>query len=427
MGTNRTLAALRAAVLTWIATGLAACASHAVPAASAHWVTTWAATPLPPHPAMGPFPATPSFSNQTIRQVLRVSAGGDRVRIRLTNEYGTQPLRIGAARVALADASGAVRAGTEHVLLFGGKPAVIIPASSPFVSDPVDLPVHALETLSISLFLPDDTGPCTCHDVGTQTAFISANGDFTARAFTPERTLPSRAFVSEVEVQATDASTAIVILGDSISDGVGSTPDANHRWPDLLAERLSQRDRDVGWGVVNEGISGNRVLEEGVGPSALARFDRDVLAIPGVRYVIIFEGVNDLGFAFGHPPGPLGDVIRSMAPKTMPTAESMIAGYRQLIDRAHANGLMVFGATLAPYGGAAYYAEEGNSVREAINRWIRTSGAFDAVLDFDAVLRDPDHPNQLAPALHMGDHLHGNDAGYRAIASSIDLSLFKMP
>jgi lysophospholipase L1-like esterase len=374
---------------------------------------------------VGPTPATATFSNQTVRQIVRISAGGDRIRIRFTNEYGSRPLLIGAARLAVADPTGAVQENRARPVLFAGKPSASLPAGAPLVSDPVDLPAKALSTLSISLYLPEDTGPCTCHPVGMQTGYLSAAGDFTDAAFTPTQTVQTRSFISGVEVETSLPAKAVIAFGDSITDGMGSTPDANRRWPDLLAERLVARDRRKSWGVVNMGISGNRVLNDGAGQSALARFDRDVLSVPGAAYVIIFEGVNDLGISFGNFVGPFAERFKSLAPVRKATAVEMIAGYRQLIERAHSKGLKVLGATIAPYAGSAYYSEEGEAQRQAINSWIRTGGVFDGVLDFDAVLRDPRQPTQIADALHAGDHLHGSDAGYAAVAKSIELALFK--
>ena len=394
-------------------------------ASAIEWVATWGAAPAPPSAAIGPFPGTPSFTNQTIRQVVRISAGGERVRVRFTNEYGTKPLAIGAARIALADENGNVVPGTERALTFSGKTRVWVPARAPMLSDAVELPVKALSSLSISIYLPEETGPCTCHATALQTAFVSDTGDFTAERFEAKQKIQSRAFLSGVEVLAPAKASAIAVLGDSISDGMGSTADTNRRWPDVLAARLASRDRKMAWGVVNLGISGNRLLDDGAGESALARFDRDVLALPGVDHVIIFLGVNDLGMSFGKPTGPMAEFFKTLRPANPATADAMIAGYRQLIDRAHAKGLKVFGATLAPYEGAMYYSADGESVRQAINTWMRTGKAFDAVLDFDAVFRDPAHATQMAEALHSGDHLHGSDAGYEKVAASIDLSLFK--
>jgi lysophospholipase L1-like esterase len=405
-----------------LAAGLAFCA--VVPVRAATWIATWGAAPLPPTPAMGPFPATPSFENQTIRQIVRVGMGGQRIRIRFTNEYGAKTLHIGAARVALVDDKGNIQPGTDHAVLFSGQPSTLIPPASPFLSDPVDLPVKALGSISISLFLPEQTGQCTCHQSGMQKAFVSGKGDFTNKPFTPKETTEVRAFISEVDVETASSGHAVVVLGDSISDGIGSTVDANHRWPDLLANRLNAQDGQS-WGMVNMGISGNQVLSDGAGQSALARFDRDVGSVPGARTVIVFEGVNDLGVGLSKPEGPFAQVMKAWAPSGPVTAARMIAGYRQLIARAHRKGMYVIGATITPYGGAAYYSTEGEAVRQAINTWIRTGHEFDGVIDFDAAIRDPKNPSQIKEGFHAGDHLHGSDAGYDAMAAGIDLSLFK--
>ncbi len=387
------------------------------------WVGSWGASPLAPSAATARFPATPGFANQTIRQIVRLSAGGDRIRLRLTNEFGAQPLRVGAARVALADGTGKLVAGSERAVTFGGKGNATIPPGAPLVSDPVDLKVADLASLSVSLYFPEETGQCTCHQVGLQEAYVSQPGDSTAGVFEPAQKLTQRAFLSGVEVQSARAK-AIVVLGDSISDGVGSTAGANKRWPDLLAERLNARGGGTHWGVVNHGISGNRVLAEGAGPSALTRLDRDVLSVPGAAYVIVFEGVNDLGRALGPPPPAAGG---SRAPLVDPVfgSDLLIDGYRQIIARVHEHGLKVYGATIAPYEGAAYWSADGDKVRMAVNDWIRKSGEFDGVLDFDAAFRDPARPSQIKEGWHSGDHLHGSDAGYRVVADSIDLKLFR--
>jgi lysophospholipase L1-like esterase len=391
---------------------------------TAEWVQTWGAAPQPPTPAMGPFPATPSFENATIRQVVRVSIGGSRVRIRFTNEYGAKPLVIGAASVALADEKGTVQPSLERKVMFDGKPSVIIPGGAPFLSDPIDLPVGNLATLSISIYLPEATGTCTCHATGMQNAFVSEAGDYTDKPFSPQQTIQSRAFLSGVEVELVRGARAVVVLGDSISDGLGSTVDANRRWPDLLADRLDAKAKP-GWGVVNMGITGNRVLADGAGQSALARFDRDVLAVPGARVLVIFEGVNDLGLSYGHFEGPMAEVFKKMMPAHQVTADSLIAAYRQLIARAHAGGLKVLVATITPYGGAAYYSDEGEAVRQAVNTWIRTGREFDGVLDFDKAIRDPANPTQIRDGFHPGDHLHGTDSAYAAMAAAVDISLLR--
>jgi hypothetical protein len=263
------------------------------------WIGSWGASPVPPREAIGPFPASPRFHGQTIRQTVRLSAGGYRVRLRLTNEYGKEPLEIGAATVSRVDSDGTVRLDTMRPLTFGDRGFATIPAGAPLLSDPVDFPVASLETLSIALYFPDDTDPCTCHPTALQTALVSESGDFTNTEFVAASTSQTRAFLSGVDVYTSNPGRTVVMLGDSITDGMGSTPDTNRRWPDRLAERLAARNDGISWGVVNAGISGNRVLSDGAGESALARFDRDVLAASGVTHVVVFEGVNDLGVHFG--------------------------------------------------------------------------------------------------------------------------------
>jgi lysophospholipase L1-like esterase len=384
---------------------------------AAEWIQSWGTAPLPPSAAVGPFAATPSFSNQTLRETVRVSAGGGRIRIRFTNEYGTRPLAIGAARVALLDEKGAVQSGTQKLVKFSGVAMVTIPPGTPLLSDPIDLSVKPLGSLSISIFLPQDTGPCTCHQPSLQTMQVSDTGDLSDQPFTPKQSLQTWAFISGVMVETGRSTHAVVVLGDSISDGIGSTVDANHRWPDLLAARLEATRHP--WGVVNMGISGNQILADGAGQSALSRFDRDVLSVPGVKAVILFEGVNDLGIGYGKMPFK---TAAAGAPAPKPTADSLIAGLRQLIVRAHLRDLKVIGATITPYEGAAYYSPDGEAVRQDINRWIRSTREFDGVIDFDALMRDPAKPTQIKEGFTV-DHLHGSDAGYAAMAAAIDLGL----
>jgi lysophospholipase L1-like esterase len=295
---------------------------------------------------------------------------------------------------------------TDRVVTFGGQGRAVIPPHAPLVSDPVDLPTMALQQVRIVAFYPEATGPCGCHARGEALAEISAPGDFTAQPFTPAATTQNRVFLSGVDVEAAARQPVIVAFGDSITDGYQSTVGANRRWPDVLAERLKDRAA-----VVNDGISGNRVLSDGAiptfGESALTRFDRDVLALPGATHLVVLEGINDLG---GRP---------------NPTAEQLIAGYRQLIARAHAHGLKVILATLIPYGGANYFRPEGEAERRKVNAWIRKGRGFDGVIDFDAAIRDPARPERMQAALQSGDWLHPNDAGYRKMADSIDLNLFR--
>jgi lysophospholipase L1-like esterase len=412
-----------------LAGAFAPAAIAAAPLAKAHWIGTWGAAPEPPRAGVGKFAGTPGYSNQTIRQLVRLSAGGAHLRIHFTNEYGTNPLHVGAVGVALVDPSGALEPGTERTVTFAGKPDAWIPPGAPYVSDAIDLAVKPLATVAISIYLPEPTGPCTCHGIGLETAYVSGPGNFVGKPFDAAQKIQSRAFISGVDVETTRSGGTIVALGDSITDGFGSMPDTNTRWPDLLADRLVAQQGREAWGVVDMGISGNRVLADGVGDSALRRFDRDVLSVPGVKYVIVSNGLNDLINSYGHSSTPAPNDPRASTNKA--TAAALIAGYRQLIELAHTQGIKVLGATLTPYEGAVLgnradlYSSEGEAQREVINRWIRTSGAFDGVLDFDAAWRDPGDPPRIILSLQHGDHLHGNAAGYQALVRSINLALFR--
>jgi lysophospholipase L1-like esterase len=391
-------------------------------AAASGWIGTWGAAPTPPIlSATVRSRISASFDNQTLRQVVRISAGGSWLRIRLSNEYGRAPLRIGAARIALAGPNGST-VGESRVVTFGGSPTAVIPPGAPLLSDPVEMKTAALSSLAVSLYLPEPTGPCTCHPIGAQTGFLSGPGDFTAAAeFPAEQRFVYRAFLSGVEAAPDRPASEIVVFGDSISDGTVSTPDLNQRWPDRLAERLQKRDGSRrAWGVVNAAISGNQVLGNGSSTNGLARFDRDVLSVPGARYVVVFLGVNDLGVNLG-PSAP------GAPPRPGPrlTADDLIAGHRQLIERAHAHGLKIYGATLTPYEGAGYWSPEGEAGRQALNQWIRTSGAYDGVIDFDAAWRDPAQPSRIREGLAAADHLHGTDLGYRILGDAVDLALFR--
>lgn len=383
--------------------------------ANPHWVATWAASPQSGDFATVPTPAT--FSNQTIRMVVHASIGGNRLRIRLTNELGAQPLVIGAAHVALQSSGSSIVAGSDRALTFSGQGRIAIPKGAPMYSDPVDLRIPPLGNVVVTLYLPQATPNTTFHALGQQTTWINAAGDSTnATLFPTATTTTSWYALSALEVRASSHSVAVVTLGDSITDGYASTVDANRRWPNLLAERLQQSRRYDDVAVVDHGISGNRVLHDAIGPNALSRIDRDVLAASGVRFVTLLEGINDIGF-----PGAFGLANEAV------TADDIIAGYRQIIGRAHAKNLLIYGATLTPFEGTVfpgYYSVAGEAKREAVNTWIRTSGAFDAVIDFDRAVRDPSHPTRMRPAFDSGDHLHPNDTGYQAMANAIDLHLF---
>lgn len=392
----------------------------AVAPASAEWVASWSAPPHAPLGTQGPFAAA-SYDNATLSQILRVSQGGERLRVRFSNRYGTGPLTIGAARVVRIDDEGKELPGSSRTLSFGGDPSAVIPRGAPFASDAVTLAVPSLSRLKVEFYLPKPTGPCTCHLTGVDELAVSPPGDFVGKPFVPVSKAQFRAFLSVVEVDAPKGLGTIVAFGDSITDGVGATAGANHRWPDILANRLQAAGKQ--WAVANAAISGNRILSPGMGDSALARFDEDVLSLPNVKYLIIFEGVNDIGNRFAsrgpNPPGfPALD-----QPEI--TVEQMIAGYKQLIGRAHEKGIKVIGSPIGPYKGAAYWTEDGEAARQKINDWIVNGEAFDGVVRLDTAFADPADPRQMREGYHFGDHLHGNDAGLKAVGDSIDLSLFK--
>ena len=363
----------------------------------------------PPRP---PPPAT--AQNQTLRQIVHTSIGGAKVRVVLSNVFGTAPLEIGAAAIALQSDAAAVDPASIRKLTFGGQPKGIVLAGATLVSDPVEITLAPLATLAIDLYIPGDIGigasPVTTHNGASQTSYISTVGDHSGEVSLPvDRSFGSWLALARVEVAAPESARAVVTFGDSITDGARSTVDANARWPDELARRLgAQKKGQVA--VLNAGISGNRVLGDGAGYSALARFDKDVLMQTGVTHVIVLEGINDIG------------VARANA---SPTAADLIAGHRQLIERAHARGLKIYGATLTPFEGAAYYTPEGEAKRQALNNWIRTGGEYDGVIDFDSVARDPASPSKFATAVDSGDHLHPGDAGYKAMGDAVELALFK--
>jgi lysophospholipase L1-like esterase len=374
------------------------------------WVGAWSASPQG-------VAAPIQINGQTVRQIVHTSLGGERVRVRFSNAYGTSGLVIGSAHVAISTDGASISSGTDRVLKFNGSPTIIIPAGALVVSDPVTLTVPALCDLAVSLYLPDNVAATTQHSVGLQTTYISASGDFTGAAIAPTTTTQSYYFLTGVEVAASNRARAIVTLGDSVTDGFGSTPDTNQRWPNLLAERLQSDSATSRFSVLNAGVSGNRVLHDFVGTSALARLDRDTLVQTGVKYVIVGEGNNDFLI-----PGLIGN------PAEVVTVAQMIQAHRQMIDRVHALRLSIYGGTLTPVEGypfPGFWTPDLEAKRQAVNDWIRTSRAYDAVIDFDKLLRDPSHPSRLLPAYDSGDHLHPNDGGYRTMADAIDLSLFR--
>ncbi|MEO6186214.1 MAG: SGNH/GDSL hydrolase family protein [Steroidobacteraceae bacterium] len=388
--------------------------------ASAAWVASWAASPHAPLGTEGPFGAA-SYDNVTISQILRISEGGDHLRVRLSNRYGTGPLAIGAARVVRIDDAGREIDGSSRTLTFGGEGSAVIPRGAPFASDAVKLAVPSLARLKVEIYLPKATGPCTCHLTGVDELAVSPPGNFVGKPFTPVSKAQFRAFLSVIEIDSPRSPGTIVTFGDSITDGVGATAGANRRWPDILANRLQAAGKH--WAVANAGISGNRVLSPGMGESALARFDEDVLSLPNVKYLLIFVGVNDIGNRYGAR-GPNQPNIPGLDQPEI-DVEQMIAGYKQLIERAHDKGIKVIGSPIGPYKGASYWNDAGEAARQKINDWIVKSGAFDGVTRLDTAFADPSDPRQMREGYHMGDHLHGSDAGLKAVGESIDLKLFR--
>ena len=376
-----------------------------------HWVSTWTTAPAPAE--------TGAFTNQTLRMTMRASLGGNQVRVRISNAYGQRPLEIGAVHIAQREAGAAIVASTDRELTFGGAKQATIAAGAVLFSDPVALDLPPLADLAVSLYLPDEilnnfqiTGR-----YARQTNYISPPGDFTAAQVMPIATLTSDwFFVCGVDVLASTDTGGIVTLGDSLTDGNISTMDGFCRWPDQLARRLTARPRGRPMAVMNQGLGGNRILFDIRGDSGLRRFDRDVLSQPGVTHVIVMLGTNDLR-------------NRWKKPEEEPTAAQMIAGLKQMAVRAHSRGIKIIGATLTPFGNETYMANAWNPQREevrvAVNNWIRDSGAFDAVADFDQALRDSEIPTQMLPRYDCGDGLHPSDLGYTRMGDAIDLSVFE--
>ena len=403
-------------------------------AGDAHWVATWAtaeqqpgfgrggpggrgaaaapAAAAAPTAAAVPAPAN-TLNNQTARMIVRTSIGGNRVRVQFSNAFGTAPLDMGAAHIAIRSKDSAIVAGSDRPLLFNGKASARVLPGAVLISDPVDLVVPALSDLAISVYVPGPSGLASQHSQALHTTYLSAQGDTTGQSEMADVTT-SRAWywISSVDVMAPANAGAIVAFGDSITDGTTSTVDANRSWPSLLAARLVANPSTAGLSVLNLGIAGNQVLGDGAGVSALARFDRDVLSQAGVKWLMILEGINDMNLAGRGGANATGRTL---------TADDLIGGMKQMIERAHTHGIKVIGCTLTPFGGASDGVE---AMRQALNLFIRTSGAFDAVVDFDKVIRDPNDPRQFIKEYNNTDRLHPNDAGYKVMADAVDLAIF---
>ena len=401
--------------LTCIAAATA-CGSHGTSAPTpavrgSRWVATWTASmqDYPRPVADSVVDRRPWYANRTIRQIVRTSIGGNAVRLHFSNEYGDRPLVITGVHVAMRDTGSAIVTSSDRVVTFSGHSAITLRPGAVVVSDPVTFALPQLSDLAITIAVQDSIHALTRHSLGLQTTYISRPGDFVSAAALPvENTVTQFLWLSRVDVVNSAATGVIVTIGNSITDGALSTANTNSRWPNELARRLLA-SREPPKGIANAGISGNRVLSPGTGPSALSRFDRDVLMVPGVTHVIVLEGINDIG--------------SSIAAHI--SAEDIIFGLHQLADRAHDHGLVIFGATLTPAGPRAPFTPELEAKRVAVNTWIRTSGVFDGVIDFDAVTRDPSDPTRMLPAYDSGDHLHPGNAGYKAMGDAIDLALFR--
>ena len=386
---------------------------------AAHWVGSWAASQQVPEPQNSLDPEL--LRDATLRQIVHLTVGGGQLRVRVSNAFGTEPLHLTAVHVArpMSAASAAIDAASDTAVTFHGAPDVTIPAGAEYLSDTVPFPVAALSNLAISIHYDQPPTGETGHPGSRATSYV-VHGDLVSAASLPDaKTVEHWYQVSGVDVVASPDGGAVVTLGDSITDGHGATTNGNDRWTDVLAARM-QGDKSARMvGVLNEGIGGNRLLLDGLGPNALARFDRDVLAQTAVRAVVVLEGVNDLGtLTRDH------DVS---AEEHAALVAQIEGAYAQMIERAHAHGIRVVGATILPYGGSNYYhpGAESEADRQVINAWIRGAGHFDAVVDFDRVTRDPAHPDRLLPAYDSGDHLHPGPAGYKAMGEAIPLSLFK--
>lgn len=382
------------------------------------WIGSWATSQQLPEP-QNSLPVE-DLRDATLRQVVHLSIGGQQLRVHLSNRFGTAPLHFAGVHIArpTLPVSGSIIVRTDTALTFSGKTDVTVPAGADYVSDPLAFPVAPLSDLAISLYTEEPPANQTGHPGSRATSYIVHGNRLSAADLAEAKKVEHWYFLAGVDVSAPPQAAAIVTLGDSITDGHGATTDGNDRWPDLLAKRLQSDRGKKEFAVLNQGIGGNRLLLDGAGPNALARFDHDVLARPGVRYIIVLEGVNDIGM--------LARTSEVPAAEHESMVKNIIAAYEQIVSRAHTHGIQVIGATILPFADSAFYhpSPATEADRQAINAWIRGAGHFDAFVDFDEVTRDPQHPDHLLPGFDSGDHLHPSPAGFAAMANAVPLSLF---
>ncbi len=376
------------------------------------WITSWSTSPSTLPPSDSDYEP---LNNQTLRLIVHTSVGGSALRIRLSNYHGDQAINVGDVSIAIQDEGSAIQGNTIFPLSFNGEDSITISRGAVVFSDPLSVQVPELTNLSLSIYLPDQSGFLTAHALSNQTNYVSEPGNHTESiGFPVQEETPAWNLLTAIDVINDDGISAIATVGDSITDGWGSTDSGNQRWPNHFARRIFSDSSLPKFAVVNAGISGNRVTTEAspqFGQNLQARFERDVLALNKVSHMVLLEGINDIGMATMETGSPI-------------SADRIISGYRNIIARAHARGVKIIGATLTPFENAVYYSEEGEEQRQAVNNYIRNSGEFDGVIDFDAVVRDPDNPRRILPSF-TEDNLHPNDAGYKAMADSIDLDLFR--